>query len=93
VVQASAADWAVVLLAVLRQRLAAIGHLAAAAGRPHLVFFQHDEVVVHCPDALAEPVVTAIGTAAQEAGRLVFGGTAARFPMTTAVVGCYADAK
>jgi DNA polymerase I-like protein with 3'-5' exonuclease and polymerase domains len=90
VVQASAADWAVVLLATLRQRLAAMD---TRAGRPHLVFFQHDEVIVHCPQALAEPVVAAVGAAAQEAGRLVFGATPVRFPMTTAVVGCYADAK
>jgi DNA polymerase-1 len=66
---------------------------AGGTGRPHLVFFQHDEVVVHCPDALAQPVITAIEAAAEEAGRLVFGGTAVRFPMTTAVVACYADAK
>jgi DNA polymerase-1 len=95
VVQASAADWAVVLLATLRQRLAAPPSLAGAgeAGRPHLVFFQHDEVIVHCPEALAQPVATAIAEAAQQAGRLVFGATPVRFPMTTAVVSCYGDAK
>jgi DNA polymerase-1 len=102
VVQASAADWAVVLLATLRQRLAALAEADAVgrvrgqeseAGRPHLVFFQHDEVIVHCPEALAQPVATAIAAAAQEAGRLVFGDTPVRFPMSTAVVGCYADAK
>ena len=58
VVQASAADWALVLLASLRRRLAA---LAAGRGRagagpaPHLVFFQHDEVIVHCPAADGGP--------------------------------------
>jgi DNA polymerase family A len=95
VVQASAADWAVVLLATLRQRLAELAAQPGpdAPGRPHLVFFQHDEVVVHCPAELAQPVVTAIEAAAQEAGRLVFGATAVRFPMTTAMVACYADAK
>jgi hypothetical protein len=100
VVQASAADWAVVLLATLRQRLTELVDQPGAdqpgadpANRPHLVFFQHDEVVVHCPEALAQPVTTAIEAAAQEAGRLVFGATAVRFPMTTAVVACYADAK
>jgi DNA polymerase-1 len=95
VVQASAADWAVVLLATLRQRLADLVPPGGGGGtgRPHLVFFQHDEVVVHCPDALAQPVTAAIETAAEEAGRLLFGGTAVRFPMTTAAVACYADAK
>jgi DNA polymerase-1 len=92
VVQASAADWALVLLVSLRSRLAALAG-AAAAGRPHLVFFQHDEVIVHCPAALAEPVTAAIAAAAQEAGRLVFGATRVRFPVTTAVVSCYGDAK
>ena len=120
VVQASAADWALVLLAGLRRRIAAMGDLAvgdlavgdlavgdpAMGGRPQsgrpesgpldgpgLVFFQHDEVIVHCPRALAPEVVEAIGDAAQEAGRLVFGATPVRFPVTTAVVDCYADAK
>ncbi len=92
VVQASAADWALVLLACLRPRLTSLAG-PDGAGRPHLVFFQHDEVIVHCPDALAQPVVAAIEAAAQEAGRLVFGATPVRFPVTTAVVSCYGDAK
>jgi DNA polymerase-1 len=133
VVQASAADWALVLLAGLRPRLTALSipngtptPRPAAAAQPHgelldgpglagpgldgapldgpgldgepldgpgLVFFQHDEVIVHCPEAAAESVVAAIGEAAQEAGRLVFGHTPVRFPVSTAVVACYADAK
>jgi DNA polymerase-1 len=95
VVQASAADWALVLIACLRPRLAALGAPAGPGGpgRAHLVFFQHDEVIVHCREELAEPVVAAVGSAAREAGRLVFGSTPVRFPVTTAVVGCYADAK
>jgi hypothetical protein len=96
VVQASAADWALVLLAALRRRLAAFGE--PSSGRwdpeaPHLVFFQHDEVLVHCPEAMAAPVVAAVDQAAAEAGRVVFGETQVRFPMATAVVSCYADAK
>ncbi|HEY2075038.1 MAG TPA: bifunctional 3'-5' exonuclease/DNA polymerase [Streptosporangiaceae bacterium] len=104
VVQASAADWALVLLALLRTQLEAIGPTGAAdgappagagltAGRPQLVFFQHDEVVVHCPASQAGEVAAAIDTAAAGATRLVFGATAVSFPMTTAVVSCYADAK
>jgi hypothetical protein len=100
VVQASAADWALVLLAALRRRLAALpgGPQEAAAGRwdplaPHLVFFQHDEVLVHCPEAMAPAVVDAVADSAAEAGRALFGRTPVRFPMTTAVVSCYADAK
>jgi DNA polymerase-1 len=60
---------------------------------PHLVFFQHDEVIVHCPQELADVVSAAVSRAASEATRLVFGPTRVAFPMTTAVVECYADAK
>jgi len=112
VVQASAADWAVVFLADLRRRLgsypmhnesgvpavpgappAAQPAAAGGDGQPRLVFFQHDEVIVHCPAGLAEDVVAAVGEAAAQAGRLVFGPTPVRFPVTTAVVTSYADAK
>jgi DNA polymerase-1 len=85
VVQGSAADWTLLLLAALRQTCA---DMAA-----ELVFFQHDEVIVHCPEEEAEAVVAAIGRAAALAGRLTFGETPVRFPFTTAVVECYADAK
>lgn len=88
VVQASAADWALVLLASVRRRLASTG----GAGRAHLVFFQHDEIVVHSPAALADEVVHAVSDAAEEAGRLVFGPGPVRFPLTMSVVNCYADA-
>lgn len=106
VVQASAADWATVLLAGLRRGLAKIDtpngtgcpptatrDPRGGAGQAQLVFFQHDEVIVHCPQALAPQVVTVIGDAAGEAGRLVFGQAPVRFPVTTAVVTSYADAK
>lgn len=85
VVQGSAADWALLLLAALRRTCA---DLAA-----ELVFFQHDEVIVHCPAEEADAVVAAIREAAELAGRLTFGETPVHFPFTTAVVECYADAK
>jgi DNA polymerase-1 len=88
VVQASAADWALVLLATLRGSLADLGQ-----PRPQLVFFQHDEVIVHGPAARAPEVVAAINAAADTATDLIFGPTGVTFPMTTAVVDCYADAK
>ncbi len=83
--QGSAADWAVLMLAALRQDLAP---LAA-----ELVFFQHDEVIVHCPAEEADAVVEAIRAAGDRAGRVAFGETPVRFAFTTAVVECYADAK
>jgi DNA polymerase I len=85
VVQGSAADWAVLMLAALRQEL--VGTAA------ELVFFQHDEVIVHCPAEEAQDVAKAIRAAGELAGRIAFGETPVRFPFTTAVVECYADAK
>ncbi|MEB3966238.1 bifunctional 3'-5' exonuclease/DNA polymerase [Streptomyces kunmingensis] len=85
VVQGSAADWALLLLAALRQTLAGMA--------AELVFFQHDEVIVHCPEDEAPRVGEAIREASELAGRLTFGETPVRFPFTVAVVECYADAK
>ncbi|MGA5184750.1 bifunctional 3'-5' exonuclease/DNA polymerase [Streptomyces pseudogriseolus] len=85
VVQGSAADWALLLLAGLRRALTGMA--------AELVFFQHDEVIVHCPEDETAAVTAAIREAAEQAGRIAFGETPVRFPFTTAVVECYADAK
>ncbi|MCM3297114.1 bifunctional 3'-5' exonuclease/DNA polymerase [Streptomyces pseudogriseolus] len=85
VVQGSAADWALLLLAGLRRALTGMA--------AELVFFQHDEVIVHCPEEETAAVTAAIREAAEQAGRIAFGETPVRFPFTTAVVECYADAK
>ena len=126
VVQATAAEWALTLLAILRNELAdlrdELGGLrdgpaglrdgpaglrdgpaglrdgpavlrGGAAGSPaELVFFQHDEVVVHCPAAQAERVAGLVHEATGQAGRLLFGDTPVRFPLDVSVVECYADA-
>ncbi|MEW1721730.1 bifunctional 3'-5' exonuclease/DNA polymerase [Streptomyces sp. NPDC093109] len=85
VVQGSAADWALLMLAALRR--------ATAGLRAELVFFQHDEVIVHCPAEEAEEVARAIAAAGELAGRIAFGETPVRFPFTTATVERYSDAK
>ncbi|RKN44761.1 bifunctional 3'-5' exonuclease/DNA polymerase [Streptomyces hoynatensis] len=85
VVQGSAAEWALVMLAALRRSL--------RGSRAELVFFQHDEVLVHCPEEEAAAVREAIVAAGEEAGRVTFGPTPVRFPFTVSVVRCYADAK
>lgn len=87
VVQGSAADWALLVLAGLRQEISRAGL------RAELVFFQHDEVIVHCPAQESALVTEMIATVSDTAGRLVFGSTPVRFPFTTAVVECYGDAK
>ena len=85
VVQASAADWALTVLATLRRRIAGTD--------AQLVFFQHDEVLVHCPAGIADTVAAEVTASAEEASGLVFGDTPVRFPLQAAVVDCYADAK
>lgn len=99
VVQASAAEWALCWMAELRTRLHALGRedgLAAGARLeegPHLVYFLHDEVIVHTPEHLANAVAEAVVAAAHAAGRLLFGDFPVAFPVTAAVVDSYADAK
>jgi DNA polymerase family A len=85
VVQGSAADWALLMLAALRQSLADL--------KAELVFFQHDEVIVHCPADEAPAVTEAIQAASTLAGTLTFGPTPTNFAFTTATVETYADAK
>lgn len=85
VVQASAADMTAVLLATLRQRL---------PSPAHLVFFQHDEVLVHTPENLADEVTTAIEASVAEAAMRMFGPSCpVRFPLHIKTVDSYADAK
>ena len=101
VVQGTAAEWALCWLASIRRRLWAMGAGAAADGlapapfadRPHLVFFLHDEVVVHAPASMADEVAAHVREAAAEAGRLLFGDFPVDFPLTVAAVDSYADAK
>lgn len=83
VVQATAAEWALVLLAELRVAL----RLAGSAAQ--LVFFQHDEVLLHVPAAESSAVIDMVGAAAATAGRRVFGSTPVHFPLTARVVDGY----
>jgi len=63
------------------------------AGTPaRLVFFQHDEVLVHAPVGAADEVADAVRAAGEQAGRLLFGHSTVRFPLDVSVVRCYADA-
>jgi DNA polymerase family A len=84
VIQATAAEWALVLLATLRTAL--------EGTRAELVLFVHDEVGVHCPAEQAEQVAEAVRASAEKAGELLFGETAVRFPLDVSIVECYADA-
>ena len=93
VVQGSAAEWALCWMAGIRNRLTALSGNAPLAESAHLVFFLHDEVVVHTPAEHSEAVASAIRDAAAEAGRLLFGATPVSFPLQVAVVVDYGSAK
>ena len=84
VVQATAAEWALVLLAALRQELPA---MPPGGG---IVFFVHDEVVLHVPEELGEEAVGAIHRARNRTGKMLFGDTPVRFPLDVSVTDCYA---
>lgn len=87
IVQGTAAEWALCWMASLRRRLLELD------GRPHLVFFLHDEVMVHAPEAVADEVALAMRSSAVEAGRLLFGATPVDFALNVAVVDSYDQAK
>jgi DNA polymerase-1 len=92
VVQGTGAEWALCWLADLRNRLWRLGSTGTVSQRPHLVFFLHDEVVVHTPQHLADEVAEEVRQAAAEAGRLLFGTFPIDFPLDVARVRSWADA-
>jgi DNA polymerase-1 len=91
VVQGSAADWAACWLAELRRRLRTMSADGSATGE--LVFFLHDEVMVHAPDAAVDACIRAIEEAANAAKELLFGPIPVEFPVSVAVVDSYDNAK
>jgi DNA polymerase-1 len=92
VVQGTAAEWALCWMGALRRRLWALGD-GSLTEKPHLVFFLHDELVVHAPAALAPSVADAMRDSAAEAGRLLFGAAPVEFALTVSIVDRYSDAK
>ncbi|WP_374457592.1 bifunctional 3'-5' exonuclease/DNA polymerase [Nocardioides sp.] len=92
VVQGTGAEWALCWIAEIRNRLWELGATGPLDARPHLVFFLHDEVVVHAPADLAEAVTREVVDAAAKAGALLFRHVAVDFPLNVSVVTSYADA-
>jgi DNA polymerase-1 len=93
IVQGTAAEWALCWMASLRNRLTVLSADHWFTEGPHLVFFLHDEIVVHTPEAFAERVADEIRAAAADAGRLLFGSLPVEFPLTVATVDNYGQAK
>ncbi len=96
VVQGTAAEWALCWMGSLRRRLWELGGgdvgSAPLTTRPHLVFFLHDELIVHTPIERAEEVAGALRESAAEAGRLLFGSAPVEFALTVAIVASYDQA-
>lgn len=84
-VQATAAEWALCWLALTRAGLAEIDHA-------ELVFFVHDELVVHCRQARAGEVIDVLRTGAARSSQLLFGAGAVAIPLDVSAVGSYAEA-
>ncbi|MDK1359978.1 bifunctional 3'-5' exonuclease/DNA polymerase [Arthrobacter sp. zg-Y1219] len=90
VVQSTAAEWALCWLAEIRRRLRAAS-VSSPAGE--LVFFLHDEVMLHVPEARVAEVSALVSDAAAAATRLLFGRIPLEFPVVAVTVDSYADAK
>jgi DNA polymerase I len=89
VVQGTAAEWALCWMAGLRRALVDLGEIGA---RPHLVYFLHDEVIVHSPEDCALQVVELIKAAATRAGQMLFGDSGVEFALEVSVVDHYGQA-
>jgi DNA polymerase-1 len=93
VVQGSAAEWALCWMATVRHSLDEMGGAAWLTDAPHLVFFMHDELVVHCRADVAAEVERVLRDSAAQAGRLMFGELPVEFPLSVAIVDNYGQAK
>ncbi|MCH6469056.1 bifunctional 3'-5' exonuclease/DNA polymerase [Sinomonas terrae] len=90
VVQGTAAEWAECWIAELRQQLR---RLAALGVKGELVYFLHDEVMIHAEEEAAAACADAVQEAATAAKRLLFGDAPVQFPVSIAVVDSYDQAK
>lgn len=105
VVQGTAAEWALCWIGHLRRTLAdaALADTVLSGGsrtegtrtdgpRAEIVYFLHDEVIVHTPQDRAEGVADAVREAARASGELLFGRFPVEFPLQVAVVDSYDQA-
>ncbi|MEW1979698.1 bifunctional 3'-5' exonuclease/DNA polymerase [Citricoccus sp. NPDC079358] len=95
VIQGTAAEWALCWMGEIRRRLRVGTTTANGSLRPmktRLVFFVHDEVVLHGPAEEAPAVHQIVTEAAQAAGRLLFGAAPVGFPLSISAAESYAAA-
>jgi DNA polymerase I len=92
IVQGTGAEWAMCWMATLRGLLWEMTPDLDISQRPHLVFFLHDEIVVHTPKQHADAVVEAVRASADRAANLMFGSFPVDFPLDVSVVEVYSDA-
>lgn len=93
VVQASAAEWALCWMAEIRRSQYGGASNGSFTEGPHLVFFLHDEVIVHTPADRAHEVAEQLRAAAQVAGRLLFQDFPVDFPVNVSLVDAYSEAE
>lgn len=100
VVQGTAAEWALAWMAAVRRGLRGLPPATTPGLAPgpfgeqaHLVYFLHDEVIVHVPEEQAERAAEIVRESALEAGRLLFPGDPLDVPVTAAIVEDYEQAK
>ncbi|WP_286166614.1 bifunctional 3'-5' exonuclease/DNA polymerase [Arthrobacter sp. AQ5-05] len=91
IVQGTAAEWALCWMGELRRRMNA--GQAAGVDTGELVFFLHDEIMLHVPAAQARAVVELVHESARSASELLFGKIPVDFPVTAVIVDSYDQAK
>lgn len=91
IVQGTAAEWALCWMGELRRRMNTLREAGSDPGE--LVFFLHDEIMLHVPAPLAGTIMELVHESAQAAAELVFGSIPVDFPVSAVVVGSYDQAK
>ena len=95
--QGTAAEWALLWMAGVRKRIFTLESDPLVenpiTNRPHLVFFLHDEILIHTPVELAEQVKQAVLESAKAAGTMLFGNSPVEFPVSAAISRSYDNPK
>lgn len=93
IVQGSAAEWAMAWMVEIRLRLHQLSLGDPTLSAPSLVFFLHDEVLIHTPVEWAETVAEVVRVSARQAGETLFPGSVVEFPVKVLVNDSYTDPK